>query len=154
MESIDHRPSVLSIHQGAGVSKKTKKGRNLSTKARRRQEKDQDRAAAIAERTEKKTAKSKGQARTIESRRKAWDDINNQIPMPKKIPQSAAADEDNSDQEEEVSEFDEEMDDAHVEKAKAKAFNSVAVAAAAAAAAATIDGAPANEAMDAYDGIL
>ncbi|RYP69076.1 hypothetical protein DL771_006307 [Monosporascus sp. 5C6A] len=83
-ESINHRPSILAIHHGAGVSKKAKKARNLSFKARRRQEKAQDRAAAVIERTELKVAKSKGQARTMQTRRKAWDDINVQIPQSKK----------------------------------------------------------------------
>ncbi|KAI1336215.1 Alb1-domain-containing protein [Xylariaceae sp. FL0016] len=82
-ESVNHRPSVLSIHHGAGISKKQKKGRNLSSKARKRQEKAQDRAAAIMERTERKVGKSKGQARNIETRRKTWNEINNAIPLNK-----------------------------------------------------------------------
>ncbi|KAF3063671.1 hypothetical protein GL218_02297 [Daldinia childiae] len=112
-ESVDHRPSVLAIHQGAGVSKKTTKSKNMSSKARRRYEKGQDRAANIMERTERKIAKSKGKARTIQTRSKAWDEINNQIPAPSK----------NESQEEvengegEVSELDEEMDDAQIDKA-------------------------------------
>ena len=80
-ESLNHRPSILAIHHGAGVSKKAKKGRNLSTKARRRQERAQDRAAAVMERTELKVARSKGHARTIQTRRKTWEDINDQIPL-------------------------------------------------------------------------
>ncbi|KAI0379862.1 Alb1-domain-containing protein [Hypomontagnella monticulosa] len=112
-ESVDHRPSVLAIHQGAGVSKKTRKGRNQSSKARRRHEKGQDRAAAIMERTEQKIAKSKGQARTIQTRRKAWDDINNQIPASKKKSHEEADDEDDDDQE--PSELDDEMDDMPVD---------------------------------------
>ncbi|KAI1802270.1 Alb1-domain-containing protein [Daldinia bambusicola] len=105
-ESVDYRPSVLAIHQGAGVSKKIKKGRNMSSKARRRHEKGQDRAANIMERTEQKIAKSKGQARTIQSRRKAWDDINNQIPTNKSEPQGQV-----DNREDGVSEFDQDMDD-------------------------------------------
>ncbi|KAI0852172.1 Alb1-domain-containing protein [Daldinia vernicosa] len=111
-ESIDHRPSVLAIHQGAGVSKKTTKSRNMSSKARRRHEKGQDRAANIMERTERKIAKSKGQARTIQTRRKAWDEINNQIPANKSESQGEV---DNG--EDELSELDEEMDDAQLDKA-------------------------------------
>ncbi|KAI1404529.1 Alb1-domain-containing protein [Hypoxylon fuscum] len=110
-ESVDHRPSILSIHQGAGVSKKTNKGRNMSTKARKRHEKDQDRGAAILERTEKKMAKSKGQARTIQSRRKAWDDINTHIPKTQRKPLDPSEEE-----KEEVSELDEVMDYAVAEK--------------------------------------
>ncbi|KAI1076314.1 Alb1-domain-containing protein [Whalleya microplaca] len=107
-ESVDHRPSILSIHHGAGVSKKTKKGRNMSSKARRRHEKAQDRAAEIMERKEKKVARSKGQARTIYSRRKTWDEINNQIPGSKR---TSTQDGDDEPDEEEVSEFDDEMDE-------------------------------------------
>ncbi|KAI0129368.1 Alb1-domain-containing protein [Hypoxylon sp. NC0597] len=111
-DSADYRPSVLAIHQGAGVTKKTKKSKNMSSKARRRHEKGQDRAAAIIERTEQKIAKSKGQARTIQTRRKTWDEVNNQIPATKKTSRAESIDED--DQEE--SELDEEMNDAQVEK--------------------------------------
>jgi hypothetical protein len=104
-ESINHRPSILSIHQGAGVSKKTKRGRNLSTKARRRAEKDQDKAVAIMERREKKIAKSKGSSRNIQFRSKAWEEINKQIPKDTKTTDEAGGE----DSEEEVSEFDDEM---------------------------------------------
>ncbi|KAH9999151.1 Alb1-domain-containing protein [Xylariaceae sp. FL0662B] len=111
-ESIDHRPSILAIHHGAGVSKKTKTGRNASSKARRRHEKAQDRAAEFMEKNEKKVARSKGQARTIHSRRKAWDEINNQIPGNKK----ASTQDRNEEKDEEVSEFDDEMDEVQDKK--------------------------------------
>ncbi|EFX02460.1 hypothetical protein CMQ_5821 [Grosmannia clavigera kw1407] len=79
--TADHRPSVLGIHQSAGVSKKTKQGRKSvpSTRARRRQEKGLDRAAAVGERTAQKVQRSKTQARSIDYRRKAWDEINSKI---------------------------------------------------------------------------
>ncbi|KAI0525702.1 Alb1-domain-containing protein [Xylaria bambusicola] len=80
-ESVDHRPSVLAIHQGAGVSKKQKKSRAMSSKARKRHEKAQDRAAAIIERTEKKVALSKDKSRAIEGRRKVWEEINKNVPI-------------------------------------------------------------------------
>ncbi|KAI0883312.1 Alb1-domain-containing protein [Annulohypoxylon maeteangense] len=110
-ESVDHRPSILSIHQGAGVTKKTKKSRNISFKARRRYEKGQDRAAAVMDRTEQKITKSKGQARTIQTRRKTWDEVNNQIPTMKK---SQAEVEEEDDQG--ASELDDGMDDAQIEE--------------------------------------
>ncbi|KAI1451984.1 Alb1-domain-containing protein [Annulohypoxylon moriforme] len=110
-ESVDYRPSILSIHQGAGVTKKTKKSRNMSFKARRRHEKGQDRAAAIIDRTEKKITKSKGQARTIQTRRKTWDEVNNQIPANKKHQAEVEEEED-----QEASELDDEMDDAQIEE--------------------------------------
>jgi hypothetical protein len=52
----------------------------MSSKARKRQEKAQDRAAAVMDRTEKKVALSKNQSRTIQSRRKIWEEVNQQIP--------------------------------------------------------------------------
>ncbi|KAJ8125203.1 hypothetical protein O1611_g8437 [Lasiodiplodia mahajangana] len=108
-ESIDHRPSILAIHHDAGVSKKQKKGRALSSKARKRHEKAQDRAAAIMERTEKKVALSKGQSRTIQSRRKAWEEINHNSRVEPKG--NARLEEDNTDK----SEFDDEMGGAEEE---------------------------------------
>ncbi|KAI1214527.1 Alb1-domain-containing protein [Annulohypoxylon truncatum] len=110
-ESVDYRPSILSIHQGAGVTKKTKKSRNMSSKARKRYEKGQDRAAAVMDRTEKKINKSKGQARIIQTRRKTWDEVNNQIPATKK-PQAELDGEDDH----ETSELDDEMYDAQIEE--------------------------------------
>lgn len=127
---------MLSIHQGAGVSKKTKKGRNISSKARKRLEKGQDRAAAIMERTERKVAKSKGKARTIQTRSKAWDDINNQIPANKKKSEDEANDEDWT------SELDDDMDNAEAQVEKA--FEGIA----------TTDKAPLLETMEDDDGIL
>ncbi|KAI1310030.1 Alb1-domain-containing protein [Xylaria venustula] len=80
-ESVDNRPSVLAIHNGAGVSKKQKKGRAMSSKARKRHEKAQDRAATIMERTEKKVALSKSQSRAIQARSKMWEEINKNVPL-------------------------------------------------------------------------
>ena len=81
-ESVNQRPAVLAAHHNAGISKKTKRSRKsvLSSKARRRHEKGADRAEAIMDRTAQKIAKSKGQARAIKSRRKTWDEINQEIP--------------------------------------------------------------------------
>ncbi|TGJ82252.1 hypothetical protein E0Z10_g6498 [Xylaria hypoxylon] len=80
-ESADHRPSVLAIHHGAGVSKKQKTSRAMSSKARKRYEKAQDRAISNMERFEKKVAVSKGQSRAIQGRSKVWEDINDDIPL-------------------------------------------------------------------------
>ncbi|KAL8371822.1 hypothetical protein RB595_001562 [Gaeumannomyces hyphopodioides] len=78
-ESVNQRPAVLAAQHGAGVSKKPKKsGRKAvpSSRARRRHEKGMDRAEAVMDRTLSKIEKSKGQARTVQGRRKAWEDIN------------------------------------------------------------------------------
>ncbi|KAJ9139409.1 hypothetical protein NKR23_g7940 [Pleurostoma richardsiae] len=80
-ESLNARPAVLAAHAGAGVTKK-KSGRKaeLSARARRRQEKGLDRAAAVVERTAVKVQKSKGKSRAVQGRRKAWEEINGSIP--------------------------------------------------------------------------
>ncbi|ORY71935.1 Alb1-domain-containing protein [Pseudomassariella vexata] len=109
-ESADHRPSVLAIHSGAGVSKKQKRGRNLSTKAKKRAEKGMDKAAAVMDRTENKIAKSKGRARSIQTRAKTWDDINSSVPKVRHTTTEDGIDEDED--VEDVSDFDDEMGEA------------------------------------------
>jgi hypothetical protein len=81
VDAKKHRPSVLAVHQGAGVTKKSKNGRKsvLSAKAKRRQEKGLDRAEAVMDKKEKKVEKSKGRARTVQERSKAWEDLNRKI---------------------------------------------------------------------------
>ncbi|TVY47849.1 hypothetical protein LOCC1_G002947 [Lachnellula occidentalis] len=75
------RPSVLAVHQGAGVSKKSKNGRKSvpSSKARKRQEKGLDRAEAFMDKKELKVEKSKDSARTLQERSKAWEELNKKI---------------------------------------------------------------------------
>lgn len=77
-ESRTHRPSILAVHQGAGVSKKAKNGRKsvLSAKAKRRQERGMDRAEAVMDKKETKVEKSRGRARTVQERAKAWEELN------------------------------------------------------------------------------
>ncbi|KAI1422996.1 Alb1-domain-containing protein [Xylaria sp. FL1777] len=112
-ESVDHRPSVLAIHHGAGVSKKQKKGRAMSSKARKRHEKAQDRAAAIIERTEKKVALSKIQSRAIQGRRKIWEEINQNIPSSdSKVELRGKVSDNGGNADESESEFDDGMDEA------------------------------------------
>ena len=81
IESKKARPSILAVHQGAGVSKKSKIGRKsvLSAKAKRRQEKGMDMAEAIMDKKEKKIEKSRGRARTAQERAKAWEELNKKI---------------------------------------------------------------------------
>lgn len=80
-DTKNHRPSVLAVHQGAGVSKKSKNGRKtvLSAKAKRRQERGMDRAEAIMDKKETKVKKSKGRARTVQERAKAWEELNKKM---------------------------------------------------------------------------
>ena len=75
------RPSILAVHQGAGVTKKSKNGRKtvLSARAKRRQEKGLDRAEAVMDKKEKRVEKSKDRARTVQDRAKAWEDLNKKM---------------------------------------------------------------------------
>lgn len=114
-ESINHRPAVLAAHHSAGVTKKSKRGRKavMSSKARRRHEKDLDRAEAIMDRTAKKIQKSKGQARAIQVRRKTWDEINSEIPVQTRTAVSRRQDGEDDDDDDEVGSYvdtDEEME--------------------------------------------
>lgn len=63
------------------MTKKSKNGRKsvLSAKAKRRQEKGLDRAEAVMDKKEKKIEVSKGRARTVQERAKAWEDLNKKI---------------------------------------------------------------------------
>jgi hypothetical protein len=109
-ESLNFRPSILAIHQGAGVTKKSKNGRKsvLSSKAKRRQERGLDRAEAVMDKKEKKIEKSRGKAKTVQERSKAWDELNRKM-VAKKAREAAMAlekenwiDEDNEGEKEEI----------------------------------------------------
>lgn len=104
------------MHQGAGVSKKSKNGRKsvLSAKAKRRQEKGMDRAEAVMDKKEKKVEKSKGRARTVQERAKAWEDLNKKI-LAKKAAEEALEKENWVDDEEMEVEEEVEAEDAPVE---------------------------------------
>lgn len=77
-ESLNQRPAVLGLHQNAGVTKKSKRGRKsvLSTRARARHERGLEKAEAIVDRTATKVQKSKYSASKVETRKKTWDEIN------------------------------------------------------------------------------
>lgn len=81
MESKNQRPSILAIHQGAGVTKKSKIRRKtvLSARAKRRQEDGLDRAEAVMDKREKKIERSRVRAKTVQDRAKAWDELNKKI---------------------------------------------------------------------------
>ncbi|ROW06078.1 hypothetical protein VMCG_04564 [Cytospora schulzeri] len=114
---VNHRPSVLGIHQSAGVSKKIKRGRKsvLSTKARKRHERGLERAEEIVDRTALKIQKSKRSASEIASRKKAWDAVNGDAAASKASVNMFAGlgggnDDDDDDEDiEEVDNFDDEM---------------------------------------------
>jgi hypothetical protein len=75
------QPSILAIHHGAGVTKKAKKNRksHLSSRARKRHERDIDMAEAVLERTAQKFNNSMDQLKNIRSRRKPWDEVNSSV---------------------------------------------------------------------------
>lgn len=102
---------MLAIHQGAGVSKKAKQGRKavMSSKARKRHEKDLERAEAIMERTALKVQKSKIQARKIQSVKKTWDELNAEMPGTAAGRRKAAGDQESDGDEDQTT--DEEMDE-------------------------------------------
>ncbi|KAL7919752.1 Alb1 domain-containing protein [Trichoderma austrokoningii] len=124
------RPSVLAARHNAGVSKKTRRGRAVSAKGRRRQERGLEMAEAIVERTSKKLEKSFSKARVVQSRAKKWDDINKDA---RKSKENAFAvlvqDGDAEDREEREWETDEEMDGENAIKGAAAAAVQPAVAA-------------------------
>ncbi|KAL6849081.1 hypothetical protein ACO1O0_008611 [Amphichorda felina] len=70
------RPSVLAVHQSAGVQKKAKTKSRMSSKARRRHERGLQMGEAVAERTHKKVERSKVRGRAVVDRSKRWEDIN------------------------------------------------------------------------------
>ncbi|KAK0666837.1 Alb1-domain-containing protein [Cercophora samala] len=77
-----HRPAVLAAQLASSVSKPTRKtGRKaqLSSRARKRQERSIDMAEAVMERTFTKRQKSLGHAKVINTRRKPWEEINNEV---------------------------------------------------------------------------
>ncbi|KAI9845513.1 MAG: hypothetical protein M1837_004852 [Sclerophora amabilis] len=78
-ESSNARPSVLAIHQGAGISKKTNRAQSISSKKRRRQEKGVARGELAMDKLEKKVSTSLGRSRVVKQRRAAWEDLNEKI---------------------------------------------------------------------------
>ncbi|PSS00744.1 Alb1-domain-containing protein [Coniella lustricola] len=151
-ESLNQRPSVLGIHQNAGVSKRIKRSRKsvLSSRARKRHERGLERAEEIVDRTANKVAKSKESARNIDSRRKAWDEINASAGGEKAAALNKFAslmnEEDDDDDENEsavgAADLDDEMQDAQQSKAVKPARVTRATTAAAAAAAVAAAAAP------------
>ncbi|KZF26634.1 hypothetical protein L228DRAFT_258039 [Xylona heveae TC161] len=74
--SANERPSVLALHQGAGVTKKSKKAKPMSRAQRRRHEKGLERADTVIDQLEKKVNKSLARGRNVDNRRAEWEDIN------------------------------------------------------------------------------
>jgi hypothetical protein len=57
----------------------------LSAKAKRRQGKGLDRAEAVMDKTEIKVQKSMGRARAVQERRRAWEELNRNLPLKKEM---------------------------------------------------------------------
>ncbi|TGO54122.1 hypothetical protein BCON_0112g00170 [Botryotinia convoluta] len=101
-----YNPQILSPHQGAGVSKK-KSGRQLSSKAKKRQNKGMDRAEAVMDRTSTKIEKSKYRGRNVQERAKTWEALNKKA---QEAVQAAMDKENEENEENEVSEEEKDVD--------------------------------------------
>ncbi|MCJ1224297.1 hypothetical protein MMC12_000942 [Toensbergia leucococca] len=75
-ESLDHRPSILLIHKGAGVTKRKAKGKPLSRQQKRRHEKGVGRAEAVLDKTERKVQRSAVREKVVKERGVAWEEVN------------------------------------------------------------------------------
>ena len=73
-ELSNHRSSVLSVHKGAGITKRKAKGKAMSRQQRRRQESRSERAEAVIDKTEKKVEKSLVRGKVVRERsvRATW----------------------------------------------------------------------------------
>ncbi|MCJ1386554.1 hypothetical protein MMC17_009680 [Xylographa soralifera] len=72
-------PSILSVHNGAGIVKRKGKGKSLSRQQRLRQEKGMERAEAVMDKKEKKVERSAIKGKAVKERSAAWDDLNGKI---------------------------------------------------------------------------
>ncbi|MCJ1272044.1 hypothetical protein MMC22_011950 [Lobaria immixta] len=73
------RPSVLSTHHGAGVTKRKAKGKAMSRQQRLRQERGMERAEAVRDVRAKKVEKSLGRGKVGRERGAAWEELNAKI---------------------------------------------------------------------------
>lgn len=79
------QPSVLAIHQGAGVLKRSNHRKSVpSSKARRRHKRELDFAEKISDKKEKKIERSKNKARAVNERCKSWEELNEILIISKK----------------------------------------------------------------------
>ncbi|KAI9790709.1 MAG: hypothetical protein M1816_004850 [Peltula sp. TS41687] len=78
-EGPDHRPSILAIHHGAGVTKRSKRKAPVSSKKRKRHEKGIERAELVMDRLEKKVARSMGKGKSVKGRKTTWDELNTKL---------------------------------------------------------------------------
>ncbi|MCJ1284056.1 hypothetical protein MMC26_003387 [Xylographa opegraphella] len=82
-------PSVLSVHNGAGIVKRKGKGKSLSRQQRLRHEKGMERAEAVIDKKEKKVERSAIKGKAVKERSAAWDELNGKVhdkrtkPIPK-----------------------------------------------------------------------
>ncbi|CZT51981.1 uncharacterized protein RSE6_13212 [Rhynchosporium secalis] len=113
----NQRASVLAIHQGAGISKKSKNGRKsvLSAKAKRRQEKGLDRAEAVIDKKEIRIEKSRDRARTVQERAKAWEEQNKKIMAQKERDAALALEKEKANEDEDWQDAEEMEEDLQVE---------------------------------------
>ncbi|KAI9766346.1 MAG: hypothetical protein M1840_006610 [Geoglossum simile] len=77
------RPSIATIYQGAGVTKKSKNSKQISTKQRRRLAKGIEKAEDAEDKLEKKIERSRGKERVVKERRVGWETTNGKITLEK-----------------------------------------------------------------------
>lgn len=86
------QPSVLAARAGAGVNKKASQRKAvLSARAKKRKEKDIDRAEAVTARTSTKVEKSISSAKALKVRSKTWDEVNTVLEGRQGGPKAAGA---------------------------------------------------------------
>ncbi|MCJ1474813.1 hypothetical protein MMC13_003473 [Lambiella insularis] len=72
-------PGVLSVHHGAGVTKRKGKGKPLSRQQRLRQEKGIERAEVVIDKKERKVERSTVRGKAVNERSSTWDELNGKI---------------------------------------------------------------------------
>ncbi|MCJ1433263.1 hypothetical protein MMC27_002622 [Xylographa pallens] len=72
-------PSVLSVHNGAGIIKRKGKGKSLSRQQRLRQEKGMERAETVMDKKEKKVVRNAMKGKAVKERSAAWDELNSKV---------------------------------------------------------------------------
>ncbi|KAI9785334.1 MAG: hypothetical protein M1839_000352 [Geoglossum umbratile] len=77
------RPSIATVYQGAGVTKKSKKSKQLTTKQRRRLTKGIERAEDAEDKLGKRIEKSRGKEKVVKERRVGWETTNDKITLEK-----------------------------------------------------------------------
>ncbi|TGZ80537.1 hypothetical protein EX30DRAFT_396253 [Ascodesmis nigricans] len=77
--TVPEKVAVLGVRGDQGVSKKKKKGKQLSRAQKERKAAAMERAEAAMGKLEKKVEESKGRAKIVDGRRGAWEEQNEKV---------------------------------------------------------------------------